>query len=175
LGEPSGSPKLFLAAGNSTVRAHGTVGEVAQALAGTDTVLAVMPLGRVMNVARTLCISRDLQAAAQVIRDGRGLTIDLGKVGATYFIEAAGVGLDAGLFAYFEELDSRGMRLGTIRAALRFLRNLGTPRLLIEVDGHSREVRAPMVSVANAPFVGAAYAIAPEARIDDGLLDVVIF
>jgi diacylglycerol kinase family enzyme len=32
-----------------------------------------------------------------------------------------------------------------------------------------------MVSVANGPYVGAAYAIAPEARIDDGLLDVVVF
>ena len=32
-----------------------------------------------------------------------------------------------------------------------------------------------MVSVANGPYVGAAYAIAPDARIDDGLLDVVVF
>src|SRR5215207_6655381 len=50
--------RLVIAAGGD-----GTVGEVAQALAGTDTVLGVMPFGSVMNVARTLCIPRDLVAA----------------------------------------------------------------------------------------------------------------
>lgn len=153
----------------------GTVGEVAQALAGTQTVLGVMPLGSVMNVARTLCIPRDLNDAARVIASGQVLAMDLGKVGSTYFLEAAGVGLDAGLFGYFEQLDSRGVDTGRIRAVLRFLCNLGRPRLIVEVDGRRRNVRAPMVSVANAPFVGAAYAIAPDARINDGLLDVVIF
>jgi diacylglycerol kinase (ATP) len=161
---------LVIAAGGD-----GTVGEVAQALAGTATVLGVMPLGSVMNIARTLCIPRDLNEAVQVITSGQVLAMDLGKVGDTYFLEAAGVGLDAGLFGYFELLDTRGMRPGIIHAALQFVRNLGSPRLLIEVDGRQRQVRAPMVSVANGPFVGAAYAIAPEARINDGLLDVVIF
>jgi diacylglycerol kinase family enzyme len=36
----------------------GTAGEVAQALAGTDVVLGIIPLGSIMNVARTLCIPR---------------------------------------------------------------------------------------------------------------------
>jgi len=161
---------LVIAAGGD-----GTVGEVAQALAGTTSVLGVMPLGSVMNMARTLCIPRDLDEAARVIATGHVLAMDLGRVEDTYFLEAAGVGLDAGLFAYFEQLDSRGVRTEIIQAALRFVRRLGTPRLLIEVDGRVRQVRAPMVSVANGPFVGAAYAIAPEARINDGLLDVVIF
>jgi YegS/Rv2252/BmrU family lipid kinase len=153
----------------------GTVGEVAQALAGTNTVLGVLPLGSIMNIARTLCIPRDLDQAAQVIVAGRVLAMDLGKVGETHFLEAAGVGLDAGLFGYFEQLESRGLRWGILQAVLRFVRGLGTPRLIIETDGRTHQARAPMVTVANGPFVGAAYAIAPDARIDDGQLDVVIF
>jgi diacylglycerol kinase family enzyme len=86
---------LVIAAGGD-----GTVGEVAQALAGSDTVMGVMPLGSIMNVARTLCIPRDLEQAAQVIAAGRVLAMDLGRVQDTYFLEAAGVGLDAGLFGY---------------------------------------------------------------------------
>src|SRR5262249_1526055 len=35
--------------------------------------------------------------------------------------------------------------------------------------------RAPQVTVSNGPYVGAAYVLAPQARLDDGLLDVVIF
>ena len=161
---------LVIAAGGD-----GTAGEVAQALAGTDVTLGIMPLGSVMNVARTLCIPRDLTAAAQVIAHGQVLAIDLGKVGDVYFMEAAGVGLDAGLFGYFEQLESKGLRRNIIGAAVRFLRGLGTPRLTVQVDGRTHQVRAPMVAVANGPFVGAAYAVAPDARIDDGLLDVVIF
>jgi diacylglycerol kinase (ATP) len=162
--------RLVIAAGGD-----GTVGEVAQALAGTDTVLGIMPLGSVMNVARTLCIPRDLPGAARLIAAGQVIAMDLGKVGKTYFVEAAGVGLAAGLFGYFEQLDSRGLRLRTLQGLMRFVHDLGTPRLLVEADGRTRQVRAPMITVANSPFVGAAYALAPDARIDDGLLDVVIF
>src|SRR5215208_5021794 len=161
---------LVIAAGGD-----GTVNEVAQALAGTTTVLGVMPLGSVMNMARTLCIPRDLGEAARVIASGQVMAMDLGKVEDTYFLEAAGVGLDAGLLCYFEQLDSRGLRAGILQAMVRFVRRLGTPRLVVEVDGRRREVRAPMVSIANGPFVGAAYTVAPDARVDDGLLDVVIF
>jgi YegS/Rv2252/BmrU family lipid kinase len=161
---------LVIAAGGD-----GTAGEVAQALAGTDIALGIMPLGSVMNVARTLCIPRDLPEAARVIAGGQVLAIDLGKVGDVYFLEAAGVGLDAGLFGYFEQLESKGLRKNIIGAALRFVRGLGTPRLVVQVDGRTYQVRAPMVAVANGPFVGAAYALAPDARVDDGLLDVVIF
>ena len=161
---------LVIAAGGD-----GTAGEVAQALAGTDVILGIMPLGSVMNVARTLCIPRDLPEAARVIAGGQVLAIDLGKVGDVYFLEAAGVGLDAGLFGYFEQLESKGLRRNVLGAAVRFLRGLGTPRLTVQVDGRRHQVRAPMVAVANGPFVGAAYALAPDARVDDGLLDVVTF
>jgi YegS/Rv2252/BmrU family lipid kinase len=181
--------QLVIAAGGD-----GTVGEVAQALVGTTAVLGVMPLGSIMNVARTLCIPRDLDEAARAIAAGRVLAMDVGKhaeadvppgqhrrmrmatrKSETYFLEAAGAGLDAGLFGYFNQLDrGRGVR-GVARGLLRFLKNLGSPRLVIEADGRRLEARAPMVTIANSPFVGAAYAIAPDARIDDGLLDVVVF
>jgi diacylglycerol kinase family enzyme len=45
----------------------------------------------------------------------------------------------------------------------------------IVADGKRYNVRAPQVTVSNGPYVGAAYVLAPQARVDDGLLDVVIF
>ena len=153
----------------------GTVNEVAQALAHTDTVLALMPLGSIMNIARTLWVPRDLALAARVIAEGKVLAMDMGRLGDRFFLEAAGVGLDAGLFGYFERLEEGASRVASLRAALRFLRQLGSPRVIVDYDGRRIDTRAPMVSVANGPYVGAAYAIAPGARIDDGLLDVVVF
>ena len=161
---------LVIAAGGD-----GTVGETAQALVQTDTVLGILPLGSVMNTARALCIPHNLDGAAQVIGEGRVRAMDLGLAHGRYFLEAAGIGLDAGLFGYFARLDSDGLRLGVLRATLRFLRGLGEPPLLLEIDGETIQVRASMVTIANAPFEGAAYDIAPEARLDDGYLHLVIF
>ena len=162
--------ELVIAAGGD-----GTVNEIALGLANTNTVLGLMPLGSIMNVARTLWVPRNLPMAARTIVDGKVLAMDMGRVGDRYFLEAAGIGLDAGLFGYFDRLETLGWRMGVLRAAVRFVRQLGRPRLTVQHDGRQFHTRAPMVSVANGPYVGAAYAIAPNARIDDGLLDVVIF
>jgi diacylglycerol kinase (ATP) len=162
--------QLVIAAGGD-----GTVNEVAHGLANASTALGLMPLGSVMNVARTLWVPRDLALAARVIGEGKVLAMDMGRIGNRFFLEAAGVGLDAGLFGYFERLEKGASIIGVLRAGLRFLRLLGSPRLAIEYDGGQFMTRAPMVSVANGPYVGAAYAIAPDARIDDGLLDIVVF
>ena len=162
--------ELVIAAGGD-----GTVNEVAQGLAESETVLALMPLGSIMNIARTLWVPRDLPLAARTIAEGKVLAMDMGHVGERFFLEAAGVGLDAGLFGYFERLEKGASRLAVLRAVVRFIRQLGSPRLTLEYDGGRVQARAPMVSIANGPYVGAAYAIAPGARIDDGLLDVVLF
>jgi diacylglycerol kinase (ATP) len=162
--------ELVIAAGGD-----GTVNEVAGGLANTQKVLGLMPLGSVMNVARTLWVPRDLAGAARTIAEGKVLAMDMGRVRDRFFLEAGGVGLDAGLFGYFERLDKGAHRVRVVRAGLRFLRQIGSPRISIEHDGGRLDTRAPMVSVANGPYVGAAYAIAPGARIDDGLLDVVVF
>ena len=162
--------ELVIAAGGD-----GTVNEVAHGLANTTTVLGLMPLGSIMNVARTLWVPRDLHGAARTLAEGKVLAMDMGRIGERFFLEAAGVGLDAGLFGYFERLEGGAHPLGVLRAGFRFLRQFGSPRILVEHDGGRFETRAPMVSVANGPYVGAAYAIAPHARIDDGLLDVVVF
>jgi diacylglycerol kinase (ATP) len=163
--------KLVIAAGGD-----GTVAEAGEGLVHTDTALGIMPLGSIMNMARALCIPRDLALAARTIADGQTLAMDVGRVRDRYFLEAGGVGLAAGLLGYFNRLDSGTRRpQSVLLAMLRFMRNLRNPRLVIVADGHRFDVRAPQVTVSNGPYVGAAYVLAPEARLDDGLLDVVIF
>jgi diacylglycerol kinase (ATP) len=163
--------KLVIAAGGD-----GTVAEAGAGLVHAETVLGIMPLGSIMNMARTLCIPRDLHGAARTIAEGQVLAMDAGSVNDQLFLEAGGVGLTAGLFGYFNRLD-RGTRRPQVvlRAMLRFVRGLRNPRLAIIADGQRFDVRAPQVTVSNGPYVGAAYVLAPEARVDDGLLDVVIF
>jgi YegS/Rv2252/BmrU family lipid kinase len=163
---------LVIAAGGD-----GTVEEVAESLVGTDVQLGVLPLGSVMNIARMLGIPRDLEAAAEVIKDRRVARIDVGRASTTarssYFIEAAGIGIDAGLFAYFNQIDGGNWR--SLRPLLTFMWRYRPRRLTLRIDGQVYRFRAMMVSIANGPYVGAALTVAPEARLDDHRFDVEVF
>jgi diacylglycerol kinase family enzyme len=59
-----------------------------------------------------------------------------------------------------------------VRAALRFVQQVGTPDVRLEFDHGTLQASTQAVSIANAPYVGAALAVAPAARVDDGVLEV---
>ena len=161
--------KVVIAAGGD-----GTLHEVARGLANTDVALAPLPLGSIMNLARALWIPRDLHGAARTIKGGRALAIDISRVGTHDFLEAAGVGVGAGLLAYFNKLDKSGLSLDEVRKALEFLQQVGKPEVCVEFEGGQILAKTQAVNIANGPYVGAAVVVAPEARLDDGLLDVTI-
>jgi len=164
--------ELVIAAGGD-----GTVEEVAEGLVGTTVELGVLPLGSVMNIARMLGIPRDLDAAAEVIKDRRVAWIDVGRATtsarSSYFIEAAGIGIDAGLFAYFNQLDRGNWR--SLKPLLTFMWRYRPRRLTLRIDGQPYRFRAMMVTIANGPYVGAALAVAPDARLDDHRFDIEVF
>jgi YegS/Rv2252/BmrU family lipid kinase len=155
----------------------GTVAEVAEGLVGADACLGVLPLGSVMNVARMLAIPRDLDAAAEVIDAGQLARIDIGRastrVRQTVFLEAAGIGIDAGLFAYVNEIDRGNWR--SMRPLLKFMWRYRSRRLTLRLDGEAHRYRAMMLTVANGPYVGAALTMAPDALLDDGQFDIEVF
>lgn len=163
---------LVIAAGGD-----GTVEEVAEGLVGTDVELGVLPLGSVMNIARMLGIPRDLEAAADVIKAHRVTRIDVGRATTTarsaYFIEAAGIGIDAGLFAYFNQLDRGNWR--SLRPLVTFMWRYRPRRVTLRLDGKVYRFHAMMVTIANGPYVGAALTVAPDAQLDDHRFDVEVF
>jgi len=163
-----GGYDLVVAAGGD-----GTVEAVAEQLLGTKTALGVLPLGSVMNLARSLGIPRDPEAAADAFRNGRIRTIDVGEVLGRPFFEAASVGMNVAIFEAATAFERRHWSAG--------LRNIWTAvryrpaRMAIDLDEERIQTRALMVSVSNGPFTGAGMNVAPHARLDDGKFDVVVF
>lgn len=157
-----------------TAGGDGTVAEVATGLLGGETALGVMPLGSIMNIARMLGIPRELPAAALTIREGYRTRIDVGlartSVGEQVFLEAAGVGIDAGLFVYANQLDSGNW--GSFKPLVRFLWRWRPRRVWLTIDGQRLQARVIMVTVANGPYLGPAMSLAPDALVNDGELDV---
>jgi diacylglycerol kinase (ATP) len=152
----------------------GTVHVVARELvAGGGPALGILPMGSVMNVARSLEIPLELEAAAAVIAEGHVRTVEVGLANGEPFFEAAVVGLHATLFREGDRFD-RGDRFALPRGIWLGLRYRPS-RIRIELDGRTVRTRALVVSVANGPYTGVAFTVAPEARLDDGCLDVLVF
>jgi YegS/Rv2252/BmrU family lipid kinase len=165
-----------VAEGVSTIIAaggDGTVRSVAFRLIGSEVALGILPLGTAMNVARGLGIPLDLEGAASVIAAGRVRGIDVGEARDTPFLEIASVGLAADVLAGATEVGEGRLKgaLDVLRAAWRYRRT----RVTLDLDGREVHTRALSLGVANGRFTGRGMALAPEARLDDGKFDVLVF
>ncbi|MFN8218631.1 MAG: diacylglycerol kinase family protein [Fimbriimonadales bacterium] len=154
----------------------GTVGEVANGLAGTSACFGVLPTGTGNDFARTLGIGTDLDNAARVLAEGELLHIDLGKVSeGGFFVNVAGCGFDAVVAARINH-GFRRVR-GTLAYVLATLQTLATFRpaaIRLTADGKSYDEKVMLCAVANAQMYGGGMRIAPEASLTDGLLDLVL-
>ncbi len=156
----------------------GTVGEVANGLVGTGIPLGILPFGTFNNIAHSLGLPFDLEASARTIVEGKTYDIDVGVASGsdgaeTYFFEAVGVGLDASLFPIGEEIKG-GHYEKLFQGAINFIRQRRANITLI-VNGEEISLRSPMVVVANGPYYGAGFTVAPHASMSDGILEVVTF
>jgi diacylglycerol kinase (ATP) len=151
----------------------GTVGTVAFQLIRAETALGVLPLGSAMNVARSLGIPRELEAAAAILADGNVRAIDVGMANRQLFLEVGSVGLNAAIFGEAHRFDKGEYSsfFGLLATLIRFQ----PARMRVALEGRSISTRALMIAVANAPYTGVGFTFAPDARLDDGLLDVRIY
>jgi diacylglycerol kinase (ATP) len=156
----------------------GTAGLVAEEVMGTRTALAILPLGRIMNIARALGIPRDVEAAAELIQAGDIRVIDAGEATTAdgrlvRFFEAGSVGMNAAIFREAVRFDEGHWAsiLRTVWVALRYR----PARIQLDLDDQTVRTRALMVTVANGPYTGIGMTVAPGARLEDGRFDVRVF
>jgi diacylglycerol kinase (ATP) len=166
------------------VGGDGTVMEAANGLAGSDAVLAIVPRGSGGDFGRTFGIPRRLEDAARVALTGETRTIDLGRT--TY--RAWGGGEEE---AYFANIASAGMsgavaqrtnattkafggRLSYLWATIAVFARWRNAEVRVSVDGEARRGRMQDVIVANARYFGGGMLICPDAKPDDGALDVLL-
>jgi YegS/Rv2252/BmrU family lipid kinase len=164
---------LVIAAGGD-----GTIHAVASGLIGRESTLGIIPLGTMNNLAHSLGIPLQVEAACAIIAKGETRAIDVGKINEQVFIEVAGIGLEAALFPAAEEIMRSGI-LSTVRGVFSGLFTLfafQTIKLKISFDDKKRRpYEAIQVTICNAPYYGAHFQIATNIVMDDGELDVVIY
>ena len=160
--------KTIVAAGGD-----GTVNEVVNGLVGSDVSLGILPVGTMNVFAAELGLPGDLEEAWAIIQAGRTRRVDLLRANQQYFVQLAGVGLDAQVVqaTSWEAKKNFGPLSYLISAAQIAAQK--PPKLFVEADGEVRE--GSFVLIGNGRYYGGPVAFFKEARIDDGKLDVLIF
>ncbi len=175
-----GCDHLFVAGGD------GTLNEVLNGVASVSGALdrvrfGLLPLGTGNDFASALGLPEDVEAAIDILLDGRTVTVDVGILNERHFINVSAGGFIA------EVSDVVDPQLKTVAGKLAYL--VGGAQVLFDYEpvgarlrvvqesnagASEREMQVQMFAVCNSRLVGGGRLIAPRALIDDGLLDVCV-
>jgi diacylglycerol kinase (ATP) len=153
----------------------GTVNEVGTSLAGTSTVLGLVPAGSGNGLAGGLGIPRDPRAALSRAIAGNTREVDVGLLNDRPFFNVAGIGFDAHIARLFNERPrgSRGRWPYVVIGVTEGVRYVGKD-YRITLDGQVHRRRALLIAFANGQEYGMGMQIAPGAKLDDGLLEACV-
>jgi len=162
------------------VGGDGTVGACAAGLAdagaNAGAALGVVPAGGGNDAARSLGLpAGDPLAAAALLPRLRRRPADLASVAGRAYLNVAGAGFDSEVNRIANQrLGWAGNRPRYVGAVLAELAVGRTARFRLTLDGQASEPRGWLVAVANGPSYGGGMRVAPQASMDDGLLEVVV-
>lgn len=153
----------------------GTINEVVNGIAGTDVQFGILPVGTMNVFATELGIPQNnLAKAWRVIEEGVSRLVDLPRANQEYFVQLAGVGLDAEVVRQTTPDSKKALGPMSYLLTLAQVASRQPPKILIEpVDGATRE--GSFVLVGNGRLYGGPFVLFRDARLDDGLLDVLVF
>src|SRR5688572_4919501 len=167
--------KLIIACGGD-----GTISEVANGIlsAGKDVELGILPSGTGGDFRRTLEIPVQSRAAARILRTGRTVRIDVGRISfkdhdgneeMRYFLGVASCGMSTKVIERVKA-DGASFAAALLQTALR----TAPIRLVVQLDdSHERHLVVANLCVANARYFGGGMKIAPNAKLTDGKFDIV--
>ena len=155
------------------VGGDGTVNEVARAIIQSDTALGIIPCGSGNGLARHLMLPMETHKAIDIINECNIHDLDYGIINEHPFFCTCGMGFDAFISRKFAESQKRG--------PVTYLENILKEGLKYQSENYkitceegSFDIRAYLVSCANASQYGNNAYIAPQASMSDGWLDVII-
>ena len=168
-----GGIKLVVVAGGD-----GTIDSVVGAMIGSSATLGIIPTGTRNNLAYNLGIPDTITGAVALLREGRRLKIDVGKMrhgrASRWFLEDATLGLLSDIYPFADsvqhgDLTQIGNLLSTVVSS--------TPshlRMILE-ERKPIDMSAYMVLIANMPYIGPRFQISPDVSWNDNRLDVFVF
>lgn len=151
----------------------GTINEIVNGIAGTSVALGILPVGSMNVFATELGLPKSLRDCWQIVCAGVTREIDLPDANGHAFVQLAGVGLDAQVVQetscdFKRDFGPLSYLISAAQIAAR-----KPPRLLARANDVTKE--GSFVLIGNGHFYGGPFPVFPNAKIDDGLLEVLIF
>src|SRR5437868_12732151 len=168
-GIEEGFEKIVAAGGD------GTINEVVNGLAGTNATLGLLPIGTMNVFATELGLPvHDLALCWDIIKGDSTRAVDLPKANQKFFVQLAGVGLDAQVVKETSSQLKRNFGPLSYLISAAQIAARPPPRLLIQSEDASID-EGSFVLVGNGRLYGGPFPFFKQAVIDDGLLDVIVF
>ncbi len=155
------------------VGGDGSVNEVVNGLKGSNVKLGIIPLGSGNGLARFLKIPLNFKDAIKVINNSNFIAVDTVSVNDRLFLSIAGIGFDALVAKRFAKYHKRGF-WSYFTIATKEYRMYRPKNYQLTMNGDVISRRALMIVFANSDQFGYNTSIAPNALINDGLIDVCI-
>jgi len=158
----------------------GTIGEVIRGIAGSKATLGVIVGGTMNDIAASLGIPDDIQAACALIAAGHMRKLDLGQIKTNkykkfYFFMVTAIGLTATMYPKVKKIP-KGKLSGLKDAVVTFMKYEANPEVFLTLDDESKiKVDTMLVTVANTPLIASKNLVAPGASMQDGLFDISVF
>ena len=157
----------------AAVGGDGSVNEVAQSLLNSNTSLIVLPGGSGNGFAMHLGLGRNIQKAIQIINTGKVILVDTCTVNNRFFINVSGLGFDARI-AYMTKKNSKRGFIPYFLTSIRETRKFKPQKLEIKIDDQIITGEYAATVVANASMYGYHFTIAPQASMQDGIMDIML-
>ncbi len=157
------------------VGGDGLVRDVAEGVtAAAEGVMGIVPAGRGNDLARSLAFPTDVTGLADLLLEGRDAPCDVITLGDTVVIGNVYCGIDSVSNAIINNNRRLPAKLVYRLAPVRAILTWRAPRFTLTIDGTTTTVDAHMVVIGNSGAYGHGLNIVPSARVDDGLLDVLV-
>ncbi|MGB9756966.1 MAG: diacylglycerol/lipid kinase family protein [Candidatus Bipolaricaulaceae bacterium] len=165
----AGAEPVVAAAGGD-----GTLHAVAQALVGTKTALGILPMGSGNDYARVLGIPQDLKEAVKILVFGEPHPVDVGEAQGRFYLNSLGMGIDGQIAHDYQTHHLLKGELGYLLATVFEVFRFRPVEMEVRTEGWSHVGNLLTVAVMNGPWAGGGFCLAPQAKPDDGHLDLAL-
>lgn len=155
------------------VGGDGTVNRIVNEIINTNIRFGIIPIGSGNGLARELRIPQTISGAIRIINQFKFRKIDVLQLNNLYSVNVSGVGFDAVIAQKFANLKQRGFKQ-YLKIIAHETKAIEPDTYTLFVDGKEINSEVILISFANSRQWGNNAYIAPKAKIDDGLIDVVM-
>ena len=171
-----GADRVFITGGDGSINeaVNGLVNAQKQGFTGTA--LGFIPAGRGNDFCNALGISHKLSEIAQILKQDHRISCDIGAAGdgtfERYFINGSGYGIESAINCYASESFLSGKISYIYGIAKSIFHDLLVQEADFDIDGKSMHYPFVMFAAMNGRQEGGGFRLAPNYKLDDGLLDI---